>query len=658
MTTNLPYGDWPSPLDTADVFARPGMPQFPERYDGVLYWVQSLPEEKGRLVLVYQSEDGKVHHFTPVGFNIRTRVHEYGGRSHVLGFGHCWFINFDDQRLYRQALPSPGGKHDSTAGNAPVVVTPPVDSPDGWMLADPVLHPSGQWLIAAGERARDGMENENAIVAVDLRNPGTDQHTIIPLATGNDFYSTPRLSGDGKRLCYIRWNHPNMPWDSTELVVGSFDSATGELQDPKVVAGGNGESICQPAYRAGDALLFMRDRNGEQAADDFWNIYAHQNGVETTITAELAEYGAPHWVFGHSRLTPLDEERVLAVRTAVDGDSLVVVANNTTTDVAADTDFVQFSQLSEQRDGKVLLLAQSAIRDASIVEFDANTNRLDEVVVGSPLLDRADTSVASSLASPTRDGKTTYSWAYTPRNSQCAAPNNTLPPLMVMVHGGPTSRSGSAFDPMRQFWTTRGFAVLDINHRGSTGFGRRYRQALNGLWGERDVDDVVDAVKHITSSGGADPQRVFIRGGSAGGYVVLAAMTRFPDVFCAGACYYGIGNLVTLAQSTHKFEARYLDTLLGESWDPTLEGNQDSVYYQRSPINHMHLARSRMILFQGADDRVVPPEVSREVVRALEKNGIDHRYVEYAGEGHGFRSAPNRIDALESEAAFFQAGNL
>lgn len=643
--TTLPYGEWPSPLDTRDVFSRPGVPQFPERVDGAIYWIQSLPAQAGRQVLMRHSDDGDHHQLTPDSFNIRTRVHEYGGRCHVFSAGQCWFVNFQDQRLYRQPL----------TGVSPVAVTPPLASPGAWMLADLVAHPSGRWLVAVGERTRKSAENENAIVVVDLQADAEEDNIISPLAVGHDFYSSPRFSADGSRLCYVHWDHPSMPWDDTELVECLFDNSDGVLSNINQIAGGKNACVCQPAWRADNALLFMRDRQGKAAEDDFWNIHVWQAGNESPVTCERAEYGAAHWVFGHNRLCPLDDERVLAVRTDEQGESLVIASSTGVTNLSTDTDYILFSQLSPLCDGKVLLVAQSTQRGASVVAVDGLSGALVEIQSGTALLDLQDVSTAVALSSPTRDGKTTHAWAYSPCSSRYQGPADSSPPLMVLVHGGPTSQATAAFDPLRQFWTTRGFAVLDINHRGSTGFGRRYRQTLNGLWGELDVDDVIDVIAHFTSTGKADPQRVFIRGGSAGGFVVLAALTRYPDVFTAGACYYGIGNLETLATTTHKFESRYTDTLLGEAWHESLAGREDTVYFTRSPIHRMHQVRSPMILFQGSEDRVVPPEVSREVVHALEQNGVKHRYVEYAGEGHGFRSAPNRIDALESELAFFAA---
>jgi dipeptidyl aminopeptidase/acylaminoacyl peptidase len=261
--------------------------------------------------------------------------------------------------------------------------------------------------------------------------------------------------------------------------------------------------------------------------------------------------------------------------------------------------------------------------------------------------------VPAQLAYPTRDGSEAHAWYYRPVNHRYRAPAEELPPLLVMVHGGPTARCDSSLNLLRQFWTGRGFAVLDVNHRGSTGYCRQYRQALQNKWGVIDSADVADAVMYVTREKMADPRMVCIRGGSAGGYVVLRALTLFPDLFCAGASYYGIGNLVTLMEFTHKFEARYLDGLLGEAYHGRLSDRPGTPYFDRSPIHQVSRLKSPMIIFQGLDDNVVPPRLAHELVDTLEQGGVMHQYVEYAGEGHGFRNQDTRVDSLQKEASFF-----
>ncbi len=639
--------------------ARPGSAQWPQRYRSSLYWVQSLPQQGGRLVLMQQSDSkpGTVKTVTPDGFNIRTRVHEYGGRCHVIVDDAVYFVNFEDQLLYRQSL---------LEDSRPQPLTQQSD--DGWMLADPIVL-DDRWLIFVGERKRSGQENENALVALDRQSPTA---TPIVIAAGDDFYACPVASTDGERLAFFSWNHPDMPWDSSRLFLAEVDRSVPQirLNNLRHVAGGRDEAICQLLFRRSGELVFAMDSQSQDyhldGERDFWNLYAAANLSETQITvtsltSDRAEYGAAHWIFGNRRLVEVGDDKIVAIRTADGGDELVVIDAGGVSKV--DSDAVHFGFISVSDDARVFVVAQYHDREACIVEVDPVARSVTEFIQGSSA-DASDTETPESALSAdwiskpvqievtTRDGDRTYAWLYSPENPDFVAPQRTLPPLMVLVHGGPTSRAEPSFDLSRQYWTSRGFTVADINHRGSTGFGRSYRQALLGGWGETDVDDIADVVTHLVQTGVVDRDQVVIRGGSAGGYAVLRALTRHPQLFSAGACYYGIGNLATLARSTHKFESRYLDGLLGEAFDESRAEDHDYVYYQRSPINFIADLANPMILFQGQQDRVVPPEVSREVVAVLTEQGLKHEYVEYEGEGHGFRKAQNRIDALTRETAF------
>lgn len=678
-----------APLDPEVVFSRPGSPQFPERHARGVFWIQALPEEQGRQALIHLLPDGSARTVTEPGYNIRSRVHEYGGRCHLLTDEHCLFVNFADQRLYRQPL----------AGGAVEAMTACPDSATGsqaqtgsgsqsggsagvasseWMLADLCLHPAGRWLAAVGERTRSGQENENAVVLLDLHGDAA-QRRWQTLASGLDFYAAPRFSPDGSRLCLLGWDHPAMPWDAACLHQAPFAADTGTTGQFEVVAGGIGSAACQADYCRDGTLVFALDddNDGDAPWKGFWNLHRLHQGASQAITREQAEYGAAHWVFGHTRIRPIDRQRVLAIRTGESGDVLVMVDDVSTRELKTDSEFVEFDHLSPVYQDEILLMAASDWREPAVMAVNISSGETRIVHAGESVMPAAQVSRATPVRIATRDAAITHAWHYAPADDPSSTRRGTvtsaiepqdgtgpqsvsaaLPPLMVLVHGGPTSRAGCRFDPMRQFWTTRGFAVLDVNHRGSTGYGRRYRQALNGYWGLLDVDDVIDAIQTLVAAGKADPDRIFIRGGSAGGYAVLTALTRYPEVFAAGACYYGIGNLVTLAKSTHKFEARYLDSLLGQPWNESLENDTASVFYTRSPIHAIDRVRSPMILFQGSEDKVVPPAVSHEMVAALKAAGIRHRYVEYAGEGHGFRAAPNRIDALASEAAFYAEVSL
>jgi len=663
MTTSeksesAPYqgGRWTSPIDPEMALARPGSAQWPERHGDSLFWVQSLPEQAGRLALMRCPCDqpDQIQTVTPADFNLRTRVHEYGGRCHIIVDDSVYFVNFTDQGLYRQSL---------VTDSEPQPVTTPAT--DGWMLADPLLI-DGNWLVFVGEQSQADQENTNALVAVHRRaSPGDG---VQVLAHGDDFYACPVLSPDKKVLAYFSWRHPDMPWDSSRLSVVdlSIEDQTIAAGEPRHVAGGEGQAVCQLLFSQSGDLIFALDRD-EPTADrersakaeqlgieNFWNLYRMQLNaaapVATLLTQDHAEYGAAHWVFGYRRLVDCGQT-IVAVRTTLNGDELVMLHGGEITEI--DSDAVRFSFLSQSGNASVLAVAEFADRDSCIVELDIEAATVTRIHASDPPVDREMISEPRQIRVPTRDGAATFAWFYRPANPAFTLPEATRPPLMVLVHGGPTSRAEPSFDLSRQYWTSRGFAVVDVNHRGSTGFGRQYRQALRGQWGEIDVDDVADVVAHLVESGEVNADLVFIRGSSAGGYVVLRALTRHPLRFSAGACYYGIGNLVTLAQSTHKFESRYLDGLLGESFDAIRAAESDNVYHQRSPINYIENLASPMILFQGSEDQVVPPEVTREVVEALTARKLHHEYVEYEGEGHGFRKAENRIDALSQETRFF-----
>ena len=638
------YGHWRSPIAPASALSRPGNAQWPERHGDDLYWIQSLPEQGGRLVLMRWDETPGTEPrvATPAGFNIRTRVHEYGGRCHLIIDDNVYFVNFDDQVLYRQSL---------VDGAEPVALTLAAD--DAWMLADPVATANG-WLVFVGERRRSGQENENALVGI--KTDARPQDDICVIVDGDDFYACPVVTTTGDRLAFFSWSHPHMPWDESSLWVADLHVEEKSIAASALrrVAGGPGESVCQLLFRSNGDLVFARD--GE-AVSDYWNLctLSSEGGGTadvSVLTSDSAEYGVAHWVFGHRRVVEDRAGRLLAARTEHGSERLVVVGTGTENLEILSCDAVRFDYLHANADGSVLAVAEFLDRDAAIVEIAAGSKSLRVVDSGRATLEVDDVSLPTQISVPTRDGATTYAWSYAPKNGLFEAPPGRRPPLMVLVHGGPTSRAVPTYDLTRQYWTSRGFAVVDVNHRGSTGFGRRYRQSLLGGWGETDVDDVADVVNHLVDNDRVDGRSVFIRGSSAGGYAVLRALTRHPVLFAAGACYYGIGNLTTLARSTHKFESRYLDGLLGEAFDDARCDQHDNVYFQRSPINFIKNLARPMILFQGSEDRVVPPAVSREVVKALEALAIHHVYVEYPGEGHGFRIAENRIDALTRETEF------
>ena len=655
--TIAPYGTWKSPIALEQLFERPSPPMYPEAHQGQIYWIEERGKEGGRRVLVRRDPDDAESTLTPEGFNIRTRVHEYGGRCHCLVDDHVYFSNYSDQRLYVQRL-------ESTAIPQPLT---PVRNVDGSVgnYADIKVTPDKQCLVFIYEQAYSDVENVNSIAYISLSSQRGYDGALEPitLATGEDFYANPVISSDGHRIAWLQWRHPDMPWDQAEVVLGTIESNGGRLgvSDASVVAGGTDCSVCQLLFGEDATLYFVMDRgHQEDSPDSFWNVYRYKDGQVHRLTSDLAEYGAPHWIFGETRYAQIDTERLVAIRTRAGVDELVYVDTRNGNTVPVQSEYVSLSQIhavksssDETQTRAALMIAASSTEPAALVRLDVDSSCFEIIKSCPSVLDPADVSVADSLHYPTADGATAHAYFYPPNNSSFAAPAGTRPPLMVLVHGGPTSRTDCALAEVRQYWTTMGYAVLDVNHRGSSGFGRDYRQALLGRWGEIDVSDIVDGIEYLIGQARIDPTQVCIRGGSAGGYAVLRTLTRFPERFSAGASYYGIGNLVTLAHTTHKFEAHYLDGLIGEVFNEERARRSDSAYHLRSPVNFMDRLRSPMILFQGEDDKVVPPEVSREVVHILEQRQIPHEYREYPGEGHGFRRMGTRIDALQRETAFY-----
>lgn len=651
---NPPAGFWPSPLEPDTITGQRADPRLPVRSGEHVYALRAEPSRGGRSLLWRLDREGAWQCVTPDPFDVRTRVHEYGGRCHLIQGQDCWFVHFADQRLYHQRLPAPdvAVRGVESTLDPPVAVTAAPVVGEGWMLAEPVLHPYGRWLIAVGEQRAEAPEaHRNAIVAVDLSVQG-ESRPIRVLVDGHDFYAAPRLSDDGRRLAWIAWNMPDMPWQTARLEAGDFDATEARVDAIVHIDGGGTSAVCQPRFDRQGALWYVRDEDAAPGtAADHGNVYRHDRTGIVAMTAEALDFGSPHWQFGQDRLVRASDG-MLAVATGIGGERLLHIGTDGRQRRLLDDTWLGFADLASSADGRVLAIARSVGRRASLLEVDVDSGSAIVRHRGEAPLPEAFVSPAAPYAAIARDGETVHAWHYAPRHARHRLLRDERPPAMVLVHGGPTSRTTPGFALEHQFWTTRGFAVLDIDHRGSTGHGRHYRQALDGRWGVLDVDDVVDVVREAVASGDIDGERVCIRGGSAGGYVVLVALTRYPDVFRAGACYYGIGNLGTLAESTHKFERRYLDSLLGEVHEPARAEADHSVYRQRSPVNWLERLRSPLIVFQGDEDRVVPPEVSRELVAALARRGIAHEYVEYAGEGHGFRRADNRADALRREAQF------
>ena len=620
----VPYGSWPSPLTAARVTAgalrldqiqldghSAASSSGTARVDDV-YWLEGRASEGGRNVVVRLTSGGIVD-ITPPGFNVRSRVHEYGGAAYTVHNGSVFFTNFADQLVYRQA-----------PGEAPVAMTDP-----GPMWADYRVDTARHRLI--GVREEDGV---NTIAAIPDR----------VLVQGADFYSDPIVSPDGKFLAWLQWNHPNMPWDGTELWVAAFN-ADGSIGVREQVAGGADESIFQPEWSPDGALYFVSDRTG------WWNLYRWRGvGVEPIHLMD-AEFGKPQWTF--SMVTYAFAGENLIAATYVEGGKWKLALINTDLKTFQPVDVpLQPLESIKANESEIYFIGGSATEPAAVARLRVNSTSTDRAMLETLRQSTSEQIPAEWLSEAERvtfkvKDRDVHAFYYAPANPDVTPPHDERPPLIVITHGGPTGATSDVLDPKIQFWTSRGFAVLDVDYSGSTGYGRPYRDRLKGQWGIVDVEDAVGGALAMVEMGKADPARLIIRGGSAGGYTTLAAITFF-DTFKAGASYYGISDLEVLQQDTHKFEARYNDTLIG----PYPE--QRDVYAARSPIHFTDRLSCPIILFQGLDDKVVPPNQSEMIYEAARRKGLKVKYVTFEGEQHGFRKAETIIRSLEEELAFYQ----
>jgi dipeptidyl aminopeptidase/acylaminoacyl peptidase len=605
--TIAPYGSWKSPI-TADRIVEGGVSLGQVALDGSdIYWSEMRPAEGGRHVILRWRESA-VEEILPAPFSARTRAHEYGGGAFAVDEGVLYFSNDLDQLLYRL-----------TPGSPPQAITAGANK----RYADIVMDRRHHRLLCVGEDHSAGGEPVNTIIAIDPE----DRCETSVLVAGQDFYASPRLSPDGRQLAWLSWNHPEMPWDGTELWLADL-GPDGLPANPRCVAGGREESVFQPSFAPDGTLYFVSDRN------NWWNLYRLRQGRVEALAPMEAEFGLPQWIFGMSTYT-FDSAQRLAV---LDTDTLRL-----------DEIATPFSDISHVMagDGMAIFVAASATLPAAVVRLDLATYQYETLRTSiANVPESGYLSAPQALAYPTTRGDKAHALYYPPVNRDFHAPADSIPPLLVLSHGGPTSAASSALNLRIQYWTSRGFAVVDVNYRGSTGYGRAYRQRLNGEWGVFDVEDCMAAAQHLVERGLADKDRLAIRGGSAGGYTTLCALT-FHRLFRAGAAYYGVSDLEALVRDTHKFEARYLDRLIGP-----YPSSRDR-YLERSPIHHVDRLSSPVIFFQGLEDKVVPPDQTEKMVNALRARNIPVAYVPFEGEQHGFRRAENIRRALEAEFYFY-----
>ena len=618
-----PYGSWRSPI-SSDVIVGGVVGLAEVALDGKdVYWLESRPGEGGRNVVVLRTPDRRTEDVTPQPFNARTRVHEYGGGGFAVDEGTVYFSNFTDQRIYRRAK-----------GGEPAPLTPET----GGRYADMVVDQDHRRLIAVRED-HAGDEPVNEIVGIDLES-GEER----VLVSGNDFYSSPRLSPDGRCLAWLTWNHPNMPWDGTELLVCDL-GADWSLENVERVAGGQDDSVFQPEWSPEGTLHFVSDRTG------WWNLYRWRKGRVEPLCEREAEFGLPQWTFGMSTYAFVSSGRIVCSYTERGSSRLAILDTQRGALEPLETPYSSIAYVrAAEGDGEassVVFRGSSATEAACIVRLDPSTGVHEVLRRSSDLeIDPGYLSVPEPVEFPTENGQTAHAFFYPPKNQDFVAPDGELPPLLVMSHGGPTSSSSTALDPRIQYWTSRGIAVLDVNYGGSSGHGREYRRRLEGTWGVVDVDDCANGALYLAERGIVDGGRLMITGGSAGGYTTLCALT-FRDTFAAGASHFGISDVEALAKETHKFESRYLDRLIGP-----YPGRAD-LYLERSPINSSGRLSCPVIFFQGLEDEVVPKEQAETMFAALKEKGLPVSYVPFEGEQHGFRRAENIKRALDGELYFY-----
>lgn len=620
------YGSWKSPI-TPDLMVEGTVGLGGLNWDGDnIYWIEGRPSEGGRSVIVRLTPDQQLNDVTPPPFNARTRVHEYGGGSYLVHQGTIYFSNFVDQRLYQQKIQE---------NNKPSEITPEPLTPEGeYRYADGIIDVKNQRLICVREDHTHGGEPVNTIVSINL-NKGED---IQVLTEGNDFYAFPRLSPDGTKLAWISWNHPNMPWDGTELWLADVNS-DGSLGEKLFIAGGTEESIFQPQWSPDGVLYFVSDRS------NWWNLYRYTETVEPLYQI-AAEFGLPLWVFGMSTYGFISADKIICTYNKNGNFYLASLDTKTLNLEDIDTPYTAIDSLKVSGN-QILFLGSSPTESSAIVQLNLDTGERKVLRNSSQIvLDKGYLSVPQAIEFPTENGKTAYGFYYPPQNKDYQAPEGEKPPLIVKSHGGPTAATSSSLSLKNQYWTSRGFAVLDVNYGGSTGYGREYRQRLNQNWGIVDVDDCCNGAKYLAEQGLVDGNRMAITGGSAGGYTTLCALT-FKDIFKAGASYYGVSDLEALATDTHKFESRYLDGLIGAYPE------EKSLYQQRSPIHHVEQLSCSVIFFQGSEDKIVPPNQAEMMVAALKAKGVTVDYVLFEGEQHGFRKAENIKRAIEEEFNFY-----
>jgi dipeptidyl aminopeptidase/acylaminoacyl peptidase len=620
--TVAPFGAWASPFKIERLTDRVVFLSDPHAVDGERWWIEGRPEESGRQVLVRRETDGALSRMTPDGFNARSRVHEYGGAAYLVSGELVVVSDFTSGRLQRVVRPG-----------ELVPLTPERQ----WRYADLIHDPKRNRLIAVREDhepdtvASHGEWN-NELVAIDL-----DSGDVTVLATGTDFYAAPRLSPDGTTLTWLEWHHPNLPWDGTELRLAKI-AADGSLPDPQTIAGSKTDWISEPRWSPEGVLHFVAEPTG------WMNLYRYVDGKAEQITDLEAELAGPDWQFGYSQYAFLPGGDILAIARSSGRDGLIRIGHDGSIS-NVDVPFTEMNGLSVDGD-RVVLRGAGPDRPAEVIDIDLAGDVITLRRANPSTPEREDVSIAEHIEFPTTGDRTAFGNFYAPTSRSFVGPAGELPPLIVTSHGGPTAEAFSGFATSIQLFTSRGYAVLDVDYGGSTGYGKAYRKRLELQWGIVDVADCVAGARYLAAQGLVDGERVAIRGGSASGYTTLAALA-FTDEFDAGCTYFGIGDLRAFVKDTHKFESRYLESLIG----PWPEAKQ--VYLDRSPSLHAERITAPVLVQQGAEDKVVPQSEAERIVDALFERRIPHAYLLYPGEDHGFRGHDAIIRSFGAELSFY-----
>ncbi len=624
-----PYGSWKSPIQAEHVAASGsgwGGLMREIHVDGKnVFWILPRPQEGGRNTLMQFREDGSIAEILPADYSIRTRVHDYGGGDYCVREGTIVFSNAVDQRLY---LLSPN------SDPVPLTAAPPAD--ESWRYADGYITPDGRVLICVHERHLSTGVVDNEIVVIEINGSSA----IHPIVKDSDFYASPRVSPDGKKVAWLSWNLPRMPWDGTELWVAELQSDVSVASAVRI-AGGDAEWISNPAWSSNGDLYFLSDRS------DWSNLYRWDGDKVEQVFQINADLDRPAWTFGYTRYAFLSHDRIAFVYWENGIEHLGLYDPVSSSYKGISTDYSAIPYITSNGEDELWFLGGNFQLKPSVVRLKMNGSNPEVIYRNSSFIfDSGYISNPQPIDFPASDDQVAHALYYPPTNKDYAAPTDELIPLIVRCHGGPTSAAHPFLQPTFQYFTSRGFGILDVNYRGSSGYGRSYREALKGKWGIFDTQDCITAALYLVDRGDADPKRLIMRGGSAGGWTTLCALT-FHDLFKAGAIYYGIADAEKLAKTTHKFEADYLEYLIGPYPD------ERQLYVKRSPIHHTDSISCPLIVFQGLDDNVVPPSQAETLVKALNEKKLPHAYLTFPGEGHGFRRSDSIKRSLEAELSFY-----